>query len=175
LASGQTIRQSARQAGKSESCFARRRRVDPTFAAAWEEALKIGAPFEADVWRKFLGLVAQGLAINRAARLVGRCIIHLKNRLNHDQALKQAYAEAEAQGRATRLESFRSADLKAFLAAIGSGQTVAQAAKLAGSSLNAVYCLRKHDPKFAQDWAEAIKAKAPKPEIDPPGPKPGQA
>ncbi|MDR0549231.1 MAG: hypothetical protein LBI10_07490 [Deltaproteobacteria bacterium] len=159
IAAGQTLRQAARKAGLSLGCFFRRRKVDKNFAADWVEALGVGGQFEEDVRRKFLVLITEGLGVNQAARLVGRCLVQLSQVRRQDPSFALAWEKAVTVGQAKKLSQLKTTDLSPFLAALQDGQTLTKAAELVNLTPSSLYFLKKHDPSFAQKWEEAKAGK----------------
>jgi hypothetical protein len=147
------------RAGKSEGCFVYRRRNDPEFAAAWAKAAEIGAQFEADVRQKFLELLHSGLAVNAAARLVGRCLIQLTENRRQDPAFDAAWVEAVAVGREKKIAKLKNLDFRPFFVAVSQGSAIETAAAELNLPVSSLYFLKRHDPEFAEMWARALQVK----------------
>jgi hypothetical protein len=159
MASGLTISQSAQKAGKSVSCFLQRKKHDQNFAAAWAEAGQVATQFAEGARQKFLHLLAEGLGVSSAARLVGRSLWRLTEDRRQEPDFDQAWKNAYAAGRAKKLARLQSLDLAPFLRALSSGQSVAQAATMVGLTVSALYYFKNNDTQFAIQWAEAMATK----------------
>ncbi|MDR1577103.1 MAG: hypothetical protein LBT86_02570 [Deltaproteobacteria bacterium] len=159
LASGTTVLQAARRAGKSMGCFAGRRRSNPEFAAQWEEAVKIGSQFEEGLKHNFLNLINQGMGANMASHLTGRNLKYFSDLRERDPAFNEAWRNAQAEILAKRLASIEELDITSFLSAISSGQSIDKASKDVGTTKSQMYFFKKHLPQFAQQWERAMETK----------------
>ncbi|MDR1609224.1 MAG: hypothetical protein LBT38_12585 [Deltaproteobacteria bacterium] len=159
LATGDSLTMAANRAGKSLGCFTSRRQRDPEFASKWAQALEFGATFEEATKQKFLSLVTQGLALNKAIRLVGRSQFYLSQLRAKDPAFDAALRNAKTTGLENRLANLKNIDTALFFEIIKAGHTVEWACQAIAVPLYLMYFYKKHAPEFAKEWAEAMEAK----------------
>jgi hypothetical protein len=162
LREGKTVDASRRESNLNWKMIYETRKKDGEFRQAWDGAIKEGSykffkvkAFTEEREAQFLDLISQGETIKNAAQKVEANPSSFYRRRQNNPEFAERWDAATSLGDKFHARKMRDNEAQIFLDNVKAGTGAETASNLAGRDLSTFYRLRKEDPSFDRDWAEA--------------------